>query len=57
MTLTVPIPGKKDKIKAFYIPYDMMNPTYSNFVGDISLRESDTMATYRSMIAEKMELN
>jgi hypothetical protein len=57
MTLTVPIPGKKDKIKAFYIPYDMMNPTYSNFVGDLSLRESDTMATYRSMIAEKMELN
>ena len=47
MTLTVPIPGKKDKFTFFYIPYDMMKADYTNYSGEVYLRDSDSMAAFR----------
>jgi ubiquitin C-terminal hydrolase len=44
MTLTVPIPGKKELVKFFYIPYDMNAEGYSNYSGEVYVRESDTIA-------------
>lgn len=47
MTLTVPIPGKKDKIPLFYIQYDLNSESYTNYAGDIFIRDSDSIAYLR----------
>mmetsp|Transcript_18217 Transcript_18217/g.17343 ORF Transcript_18217/g.17343 Transcript_18217/m.17343 type:complete len:102 (-) Transcript_18217:1329-1634(-) len=57
MTLTVPIPGNKRKISFFYIPYNMNVEGYNNHSGDIFLRESETISTFRKEIASKMEIS
>jgi ubiquitin C-terminal hydrolase len=49
MTLSLPIPGKKELINFFFIPYHI-TPTYKNFKGSVSMRESDTVRDFREQI-------
>lgn len=51
MTLTVPIPGKKDKFSFFYIPYNMNDEDYTNYSGTVYLRDTDSIAQFRSEVA------
>jgi ubiquitin carboxyl-terminal hydrolase 4/11/15 len=46
MTLSLPIPGKKEKLDFFFIPY-YITPNYKNFKGTIFLRDSDTARDFR----------
>lgn len=57
MTLTVPIPGKKDKFSFFYIPYDMNVENYTNHSGEVYMRDSETMAMFRNEVAAKMGID
>lgn len=56
MTLSLPIPGKKEKFTFFYIPYNIAEG-YCNFKGEIFLRETDNIAEYRRQIEEKYHKN
>lgn len=49
MTLSLPIPGKKDKIAFFYIPYHVGNNYYNN-KGEVHLRESDSIKEFREQV-------
>lgn len=57
MTLSLPIPGKKEKIKFFYIPYNMNIPDYSNFSGDVLVRESDFITDFRNEVYYKYKID
>lgn len=57
LTLTVPIPGAKKKFTFFYIPYFMDVDDYTNFSGDVSLRESDNVETFRKEVGQKLSMN
>jgi len=46
MTLSLPIPGKKEKLDFFYIPY-VISPNYKNFKGTVFLRDSDSVRDFR----------
>ena len=56
MTLSLPIPGKKDKFSFFYIPYHIKQE-YSNFKGEVFLRDSDTIREFRNQIENKYNVN
>ena len=56
MTLSLPIPGRKEKFEFFYIPYNMENPEYSNFKVEISSRETDTIYKFRNDIKKKLNM-
>lgn len=56
MTLSLPIPGKKERIGFFYIPYNI-TPNYVNNKGEVFLRETDTVRDLRTLIAKKYELD
>lgn len=47
MTLSLPIPGKKDKFGFYFINYDLSNPDYQNIRGELFLRDSETIHTFR----------
>lgn len=57
LTLSLPIPGKKEKYSFFYIPYDMKNPDYTNLKGEVYLRESDTVFDFRQEVENKLQIN
>lgn len=52
MTLSLPIPGKKEKFSFFYIPY-FIGRDYSNFKGEVSMKESDSIRDFREAIVRK----
>ena len=52
MTLSLPIPGKKEKFSFFFIPYNIA-PEYCNFKGEVFMRESETILDFRNLIAKK----
>jgi ubiquitin carboxyl-terminal hydrolase 4/11/15 len=54
MTLSLPIPGKKEKASFFYVPYNI-GKDYTNFKGEVFLRESDNIKEFRSQVARKYE--
>lgn len=56
MTLSLPIPGKKEKFSFFYIPYHM-HTEYTNFKGEIFLRETDQILELRSQIEKKFNIS
>lgn len=47
MTLSLPIPGKKDKFSFFFVPYHIKQ-NYTNFKGEVFLRETDSITEFRS---------
>ena len=49
MTLSLPIPGKKEKIAFFFIPYHL-NPNYTNNKGEVFLRETESILDFRKAI-------
>lgn len=49
MTLSLPIPGKKDKVGFYFIPYKI-SKDYKNFKGEVYLRESDSILEFRNQI-------
>ena len=51
MTLSLPIPGKKEKIQFFYIPYNMNIKDYTNFKGEAFLRETESIYDFREAVA------
>jgi hypothetical protein len=51
MTLSLPIPGKKEKISFFYIPYDLNVNDYTNFKGEVFMRETDSVLEFRDQVA------
>jgi ubiquitin C-terminal hydrolase len=51
MTLLAPIPGLKQKVEFFYIPYDInTQPEYYNFRGEVYLRDNDNMSHFRQEV-------
>lgn len=57
MTLSLPIPGKKERLSFFYIPYEMHQESYTNLKGEVFLRETDTVAEFREQVAQRFEIN
>jgi hypothetical protein len=49
MTLSLPIPGKKEKISFFYIPHHIGND-YVNNKGEVYMRESESIRTFRELV-------
>lgn len=56
MILSLPIPGKKEKFGFFYIPYHI-DESYTNYKGEVYLRETDTINDFRQQIASKFNRN
>lgn len=54
MTLSLPIPGQKQKFSFFYIPYTI-EEGYSNFKGEVAMRETDSIRDFRALFAKKYE--
>ena len=52
MTLSLPIPGKKEKYGLYYVPYKL-SPDYSNFKGEVFLRETESVLEFRNTIERK----
>jgi Ubiquitin carboxyl-terminal hydrolase len=52
MTLPLPIPGKKEKLSFFFIPYNLTKD-YTNYKGEIFLRETESILEFRRAIEEK----
>lgn len=52
MTLSLPIPGKKEKVSFFFIPYKL-GRDYVNNKGEVHLRESDSVREFREEIKMK----
>eukprot|EP00347_Sterkiella_histriomuscorum_P018454 403345455 len=52
MTLSLPIPGKKERVGFFFVPYNI-TPEYKNFKGEVFMRESDTISDFRVQVAAK----
>ena len=46
MTLSLPIPGKKEKYAFYYIPYKL-DQGYTNYKGEVFLRESESVLEFR----------
>jgi hypothetical protein len=46
MTLSLPIPGKKEKFSFYYIPYHIKR-NYTNFKGEVFLRDSENVRALR----------
>ncbi len=46
MTLSLPIPGKKEKYSFYYVPYKLDNE-YTNFKGEVFLRETESVIEFR----------
>lgn len=49
MTLSLPIPGKKEKITFFLIPYNITE-NYTNQKGEVFLRETESIYDFRKVI-------
>lgn len=56
MTLSLPIPGKKEKFQFFYIPYNL-GKDYLNNKGEVYLRESDSVRDFRTLVEQKYNLS
>ncbi len=56
MTLSLPIPGKKEKFLFFFIPYHI-NSEYSNFKGEVYLRETEYVSDFRQAVEKKYGIN
>lgn len=56
MTMSLPIPGKKETLKLFYIPYDIKE-NYQNKICTVHIRSSDTWAEFREIINKKYGLD
>jgi hypothetical protein len=52
MTLSLPIPGKKEKYPFYFVPYKL-DAEYTNFKGEVYLRESDSVLEFRSQIEKR----
>ena len=52
MTLPLPIPGKKEKLSFFFIPYNI-TADYTNNKGEIFLRETESIVEFRKALHEK----
>jgi hypothetical protein len=50
MTLSLPIPAKREKIAFFFIPYHI-NPDYRNFKGEVKIRDTDSVRDFRELVA------
>lgn len=49
MTLSLPIPGKKEKFSFFYIPYKL-GKDYVNNKGEVFLRETESVRDFRELV-------
>ena len=52
MTLSLPIPGKKEKYTFFFIPYKI-DSEYTNLKGELHLRESDHISEFRRLFEKR----
>lgn len=52
MTLSLPIPGKKEKYAFYYVPYKL-NSEYSNFKGEVFLRETESILEFRNALERR----
>jgi len=52
MTMSLPIPGKKEKFSFFYVPYTI-DKEYSNFKGEVHMRETESVRDFRELVARK----
>lgn len=57
MTLSLPIPGKKDKFAFFYIPYHIKKDDNTNFKGEVFLRDSESIKEFRVAIEKRYNVN
>jgi len=56
MTLSLPIPGKKEKFSFFYIPYNIKGE-YTNYKGEVHLRDSESIKEFRGEVARKFHVD
>ena len=56
MTISLPIPGKKEKFAFFFIPANIQKE-YSNFKGEVFLRETESISEFRNEIEKKFHVN
>lgn len=52
LTVSLPIPGKKENIKIYFIEYDI-NGNSNNYQGSISVRDSENISIFREEINKK----
>jgi len=52
MTLSLPIPGKKEKYSFYYVPYKL-NADYTNLKGEVFLRETETVLEFRKSVERR----
>jgi hypothetical protein len=56
MTLSLPIPGKKEKLAFFYVPYNL-GEDYINNKGEVFMSETDNIRNFRALIQQKYGLD
>jgi hypothetical protein len=56
MTLPLPIPGKKEKLAFFLIPYNL-KADYTNLKGEVFMRETESVLEFRKAISERFGVN
>ena len=57
MTLSLPIPGKKEKFSFYFIGSDINSPNYVNYKGELYLRETDSIGHFRKILANKFDID
>ena len=56
MTIMLPIPGKKETVKFYYVPYDITYG-YMNKISEVTLRGTSTWAEFRDQVEKKYNIN
>lgn len=52
MTMSLPIPAKKEPLKFFFVPYDFVDG-YMNHAGTVNIRSNDTWQEFRSQVYKR----
>jgi hypothetical protein len=52
LTISLPIPGKKEQIKFYFIEYDI-NSQSNNYQGSVFVRDSEHISTFRQEVENK----
>lgn len=56
MTIMLPIPGKKETVKFYYVPYDITYG-YMNKISEVTLRGTSSWMEFREQVEKKYGIN
>lgn len=57
MTISLPLPGRKVNAGFYLIKYNLDVEDYTNFKGEVKLKETDTVQSLRHVVGEKMDMD